>query len=481
MAATDAGSGCHGSTSRNRVWGSAIGAALPSETLYKAEEDLAAGEPGGGPTEDAKMAGHGTRTPLDWRSPNRKPVSCREGLFSNRKRWEEGLAEKGPSGAFPSEGAVGAGAETYTRSFVFEANRGRSRPLESLFCGPESAAAPGTFFRGDPMHARAPSNRSARNSMDRLRSAFRPGGDPPGPTTQTAGPFEFERERRFREPFVAKAYSRDFVWPVRSLPHDARGRKKQGDDKDNNDDDDDDDRRKSDGVADVLGHSYSIHGRRDWRQAKVAARHLKFCPGEQCGVWLPLHCFGTNCNMEDGLDIYCIDCNVRRREEMNQKRKRAYARASRAEDGPSQSHAHENTHTEKAVQANKGWRHQLVLDKYELFRDAHEKAHPAPALDPQEEAERARMREIKKRVLEAHAAAQKRFRVAVQVDPTEVSRRLFMRKKFVCTVTGEKLTPECFLDHHSITFELRDAEDENKQVRQVMDIICSDCVTPDMQ
>ena len=31
----------------------------------------------------------------------------------------------------------------------------------------------------------------------------------------------------------------------------------------------------------------------DWRNAKVAAKHLKFCPGDHCKVWLPLYNFET--------------------------------------------------------------------------------------------------------------------------------------------------------------------------------------------
>ena len=53
----------------------------------------------------------------------------------------------------------------------------------------------------------------------------------------------------------------------------------------------------------------------DWRNARVAAKHLKFCPGEECKNWPPLQNFGANVNMNDGLDVYCIRCNQNKREQ----------------------------------------------------------------------------------------------------------------------------------------------------------------------
>ena len=40
----------------------------------------------------------------------------------------------------------------------------------------------------------------------------------------------------------------------------------------------------------------------------------KFCPGIKCKVVLPVSNFGLNCNMDDGYDIYCNQCNRRKRQ-----------------------------------------------------------------------------------------------------------------------------------------------------------------------
>ena len=164
----------------------------------------------------------------------------------------------------------------------------------------------------------------------------------------------------------------------------------------------------------------------DWRNAKVAAKHLKFCPGDSCRVWLPLYHFGSNFNMEDGLDIYCLVCNNTRREEKKGRR------------------------TPK-----------VVVDMFVQFKDAYEK----------NEYNENRDREVEKRIEMAAIMAKGRFKREIPVDAKDVMKRLFDSNKYVCDVTGKSLTPKCFLDHHSITFEVR----RNANNKKVLDVICSDC------
>jgi hypothetical protein len=183
----------------------------------------------------------------------------------------------------------------------------------------------------------------------------------------------------------------------------------------------------------------------DWRQAKVAANHLKFCPGDQCRVWLPLHSFGANPNTQTGLDIYCIGCNARRRTERKS--------GQRAACPP----------------------HAMRLDKFEVFAGRYKGE--TVERTAEDAAEDAVSREVAKRIASALEDAEKRFNRRIPIEPDEVSRRMFMRKRFVCNVTGQVLDPRCFLDHHSLTLELRQAvvPDAKGRNRHVVDIICSDC------
>ena len=131
--------------------------------------------------------------------------------------------------------------------------------------------------------------------------------------------------------------------------------------------------------------------------------------------------------MEDGLDIYCINCNNAKREE------------------------------------KRGKRHVpgVIVDKFVQFKEMYDN----------DEYNESRTREVQKRIELALVEAKGRFKRELPVDPEEVCRRIFLGGKYVCNVTNKPLTPKCFLDHHSITFEVR----TNASNKKVMDVICSDC------
>lgn len=47
---------------------------------------------------------------------------------------------------------------------------------------------------------------------------------------------------------------------------------------------------------------------------------MKYCPGLTCCKYLPLNQFCANSNMTDGLDIYCLKCNKRKKAEIRKQR-----------------------------------------------------------------------------------------------------------------------------------------------------------------
>lgn len=158
----------------------------------------------------------------------------------------------------------------------------------------------------------------------------------------------------------------------------------------------------------------------DWKNAKVAAKQLKFCPGESCRQWLPLFQFGENENMADRLDVYCISCNQRSRRSRRKK-----------------------------------------IDKFEAFVYRSEK-------EEQEEENNNITREVDRRIMQAAKEAQRRYNRKFFVDKADITRKLFLFKRFVCCVTGCVLTPRCFLDHHTLTFQLSNGKDK-------IEIVCSQC------
>lgn len=168
----------------------------------------------------------------------------------------------------------------------------------------------------------------------------------------------------------------------------------------------------------------------DWGMAKLAAKHLKFCPGETCKEWLPLHNFGSNYNMEDGLDIYCVSCNINHRDDKRGRR---------------------NTIAKKIQ----------PVDKYVTFKQERESS----LLNETQ------MREVEKRIRQAALEARGRFKREIPIKTSEIYKTIFENDAYMCEATNEPMTPKCFLDHHSITFEIR----LNATNKKVVDVICSDC------
>lgn len=178
----------------------------------------------------------------------------------------------------------------------------------------------------------------------------------------------------------------------------------------------------------------------EWRGAKMAAKHLKFCPGENCKSWLPLYNFAANWNMSDKLDVYCIQCNLNKRNERNKMFKPNFQKKTRKD--------------------------YLQVDKYELFNKAYSKN--SPPVDPKILKDRAVAREMCKRIDNAAKSAMCRYKKKFKYDSNEIERKLFQGGKYICNITGQVLTRECFLEHHQLTFEYKK---ENKK----MDVICSQC------
>lgn len=163
----------------------------------------------------------------------------------------------------------------------------------------------------------------------------------------------------------------------------------------------------------------------EWKGAKVAARQLKFCPGRDCGQHLPIHMFASNAGAPDRLDTFCLNCNASK----------------------------EATRT----------------DKYELFSRSYRLN--APQKDTEKIREQAIWREVKKRFDRAAQDAAVRYGVRVPLDPLDASRRLFQGGKWICNVTGQVLSFECFLEHHALTYEVRNGADG----RRVVDMVVSQC------
>jgi hypothetical protein len=179
----------------------------------------------------------------------------------------------------------------------------------------------------------------------------------------------------------------------------------------------------------------------EWRSAKMAAKHLKFCPGENCKKWLPLYNFAANWNMADKLDVYCITCNLNKRNERNTLFRPNKLKRKKKEE-------------------------YIQVDKFELFNEAYNKN--APPLDLKTLKDIALKREMVKRIDDAAKFAINRYKKKFKYDSTEIERKLFQGGKYICNITGQILTRECFLEHHQLTFEYKK---ESKKI----DVICSQC------
>jgi hypothetical protein len=162
----------------------------------------------------------------------------------------------------------------------------------------------------------------------------------------------------------------------------------------------------------------------------VSQTTRKLCPGRQCNSSLPLSSFAPNSNMPDGLDVYCSACNQRRRGE----------RRGRVES--------------------------VVIDKFELW------SRKQTAASTPEDPERASMQELHRRIAASVKDAELTLGRELKLEPTELSRKLLMRHRFVCTLTGRPLTVECFLSHHSLRFSVI-AADVGGAVRSAVQVSCT--------
>lgn len=165
-------------------------------------------------------------------------------------------------------------------------------------------------------------------------------------------------------------------------------------------------------------------------RAQVPSQPRKYCPGRQCNALLPLSSFAPNSNMADGLDVYCASCNQRRRDE----------RRTRAEP--------------------------VAVDKFELWRRMQFPQQPP------EDCERALMNELHKRIAASIKDAELTLGRSLKLEPAELSRKLLMRQRFVCTLTERPLTAECFLEHHSLRFSVIDV-DVNGLARSAVQVACT--------
>lgn len=162
---------------------------------------------------------------------------------------------------------------------------------------------------------------------------------------------------------------------------------------------------------------------------------MKFCPGECCEVWLPLHQFSVNSNTPDNLDTYCIECNHRKRSDRRRKRNRFQ------ESGTTE-----------------------IEDAFVLFcrsKDAFEEERQNARFD-------AHSRSLTK-IDRALVHCRLHLEIDVPFDSSYIHRKLFGERNMICNRTDEPLTESCFVDHHSLSF--------NKRGKR-LDIVCSDCTAP---
>jgi hypothetical protein len=148
---------------------------------------------------------------------------------------------------------------------------------------------------------------------------------------------------------------------------------------------------------------------------------LKYCPGTRCRMYLPLFQFAGNLNMADGRDTYCTECNhVMRRSKFERRRRVRLGLPA--------------------------------TDKFEAYcREEAADGSPGRAA-------------VMRALQEALGQEGTPFTAAA------VYSKLFHGRRLICEVTGECITPACFLEHHSVRVV---AEDGKASVR------CTRCRVPE--
>lgn len=161
--------------------------------------------------------------------------------------------------------------------------------------------------------------------------------------------------------------------------------------------------------------------------------NMKYCPGDHCRVWLPLHQFANNGNMWDGMDMYCIECNNRRRKEQGERRARFVGKGMKG----------------------------VAMDSFEQFCFAEDTTAVSDSPDKSEI-----LAVIDQAILDARIHKG----LTVPVGATVIYAKLFDGRRLQCEVTGRPMTPYCFLEHHEINF---------RQKGKRLDINCTNCKLPD--
>lgn len=171
---------------------------------------------------------------------------------------------------------------------------------------------------------------------------------------------------------------------------------------------------------------------------------MKFCPAEACKVFLPLFQFGSNSNMPDGLDTYCVQCNQR-------KRKEKYGFSNR--------------------------RHQASTDYFQ-WGDATIPHHQGMLIHVPESLPSSRMpklpsvmkRDVIAKLARSIETAQEMLGLgSIPLTPEMLYQKILEGRNMVCEVTGEILTPECFMAHHEVRFMMEDGR---------LNVKCNRCYVP---
>lgn len=176
------------------------------------------------------------------------------------------------------------------------------------------------------------------------------------------------------------------------------------------------------------GNNFNKYNNRD-NQLNINKNSLKYCPGNSCMMWLPVHQFSSNCNMKDGMDMYCIECNIKKRKERDVRRNR-----------------------------NKGSK--FVIDNFEKF-----------CFDEQSNIinnsnEKNKILDIiKQNILNSRL----QYDMTIPVNEDKIYDKIFNGRRLVCEITGNNMTTQCFLAHHEIQF---------KQKGTMLDIKCTNCKIP---
>lgn len=193
--------------------------------------------------------------------------------------------------------------------------------------------------------------------------------------------------------------------------------------------------------ADEILYSYrenrSYHPTRDGIMTKVGRRgvdchvvmtdsgdRIKWCPGNNCHMYLPLFQFGANLNMFDGLDTYCIGCNQRRRNEKGERR-----------------------HATKSSSS-------FCIDAYEAFRLKQCKGvfSSESSILTRSVTDNASVfkRDVIRKIDNCLVEARMKQRLDIPFSAESVYDKLFNGKRLHCEVVNSPMTLGCFQDHHNI-------------------------------